>query len=69
MEGPLTKEELRKRIERNLKEIQENGEAGESLKSQIYSLEQEGTDLRTRFRNLRDQVKKDLATLDPDWGS
>ena len=65
MEG-MTKEEIRKRIERNLKEIQENGEAAESLKSQIYSLEQEGTDLRTRFRSLRDQVNKDLAALDPE---
>jgi peptidoglycan hydrolase CwlO-like protein len=66
MEGPLTKDQLRQRIEKNLKEIQENQEADAALESQIDSLRAEATDLSNRLRALRDQVKKDLDALDPE---
>ena len=63
MEG-MTKDDLRKRIDRNLEEIQTRQVEGQRLQTELDVFRDKETNLRNRMNALRDQVKKDLTGFD-----
>ena len=69
MGEPLTKGELRMRIDSNLKEIEESQEAAIRWQADMRELRRKETDLINRMTALRDQVKKDLTALDSELTS